>query len=122
MNALTISNHPRQSTFRNLSTTVAQSVLLLSASVVPSIYLFFYLARARPSYSSFGLLAAHPLFKGCLIVWIWSCSYYVFSEILYLVPDTSHQFERKLMAVTGWLIIVGPFVLAILGWMLQFKL
>lgn len=74
------------------------------------------LAAGPEAYANVQRCCASVVGQLLLLGWTWSLAYHLLNGLRHLLEDTGAGFEIKTFVMTGWVAVVGSFVLTALVW------
>lgn len=90
--------------------------IALAAGTVLLVGLLASLAAGPAAYATVQRCAASPLGQLLLLGWTWSLAFHLLNGLRHLLEDTGAGFPIKTFVMTGWIAVIGSFVLTALVW------
>lgn len=90
--------------------------IALAAGTLQLVCLLAALAAGPEAYAKVQGYSASAIGQLLLLGWTWSLAYHLLNGLRHLLEDTAAGFEIKTFVMTGWVAVIGSFVLTGLVW------
>lgn len=90
--------------------------IALAAGTLLLVCLLASLAAGPDAYAQVQRCSASLVGQLLLFGWTWSLAYHLLNGLRHLLEDTGHGFAIRTFVLTGWIAVIGSFVLTVLVW------